>query len=614
MKKSFLKYVYGLLLSVSLVGFVLIGIYISDENSVFAFSIQSGSEEKQLKPFVNENGEYYVFLPSYIDMSQVGIVTSDESEIILDGEYVSNGKNCGIYQTNEAYNFSIDNHSTKITFLKSSNVATLFLETVSEKMDYIHENKNHKEYARMILLDETGYVDYSDEMCSIKGRGNYTWVADKKPYLIELSKPFNLLGMPTGQKWVLLSNSTDESNLNNKLVYDLGKQINFDYTVDCQYTDVYLNGEYNGLYLLTTKVEIGEERLDIDVASGDFLGKIDLESRWDTLNTPIKTAYGRTIEITQPSVLDNTEKLEKEHLINQMENMVMSGIYNEEGFSIDLESWVKRYLVDEITANIDADLCSSYFYYTDNTFYAGPLWDYDMVLGNSFRNNNAKTLYSNTFKKSANNKTLYYNALCKNNEFNKNLIDIYREEFIPILCDYIDNRINTISELIENASYMNSIRWRKMFDDLYDIGSVYQQDAQSIVVFLKERIEFLNKVWLENEKYYTLQFEIYPNEMYMTDSIPEGGRLRDSMYYKNGDEWINSKTEEPVNPDKLITEDMVLVKKQYDVEPLTNVDEESDTRIFVVVMSVAVFVSFLGATVAVDIWRRKKERGNMGEK
>lgn len=605
MRKSFLKYLYGLLISGFLVAFVLIGVYISKEDSTLAFNIQTGAEEKQLYPFVNEKGEYYVFLPSYTDLNKVTIVTSDDSEIVLNGKDALDGMKCDVYEPNQAYDLVIDGQNTKITFMKSANVATLFLDTASGNMDYIHTDKNNEEYARMMLIDENGTVDCLDEMCVVKGRGNSTWMKDKKPYLLKLSKSTALLGMDKGLEWVLLSNSADESNLNNKIVYDLAKKINFDYSVDCKYTDVYLNGEYNGLYLLTTKVESAEERLDIDIQSDDFLARIDFESR---LNNALITENGRFVEIVQPLVYDIAEK---ETMINIMEEMLLSGLFKKDDFSIDIESWVKKYLIDEITANIDADLCSNYFYYKDNVFYAGPVWDYDMVFGNCKRNINPKTFYANQCAKSANNSTLYYNALYKNKIFHKFITEIYEKEFLPILYYYINGEINIIAETIREATYLNSLRWRKMFNESYESNEIYILNAKKINDYLKDRIEFLNDIWLEGVKCFSLQFEMFPNDAYVNDSIVEGGCLKDSIFFQSGDVWVNLKTKEIVNPENPITEDMVLIKRQYDTENPTTVVKETDTRVFVVIMSGMLLIGFLIVAVVVDTVRRKKERRNI---
>ena len=62
---------------------------------------------------------------------------------------------------------------------------------------------------------------------------------------------------------------------------------------------------------------------------------------------------------------------------------------NESGISyltyMDLESFAGRYVLDEITKNIDAGYSSYFFYkprYVDK-LYAGPVWDYDTAFGNA---------------------------------------------------------------------------------------------------------------------------------------------------------------------------------------------------------------------------------------
>ena len=100
-------------------------------------------------------------------------------------------------------------------------------------------------------------------------------------------------------KWILLANATDETNLHNKLVLDLAEQVGLGWVPEHIYTDVYLNGTYNGLYLLIEKPEVGSSRLNLDSNNG-FLCKVDLEDRWSKLDNPYKTGMGRTLEISSP--------------------------------------------------------------------------------------------------------------------------------------------------------------------------------------------------------------------------------------------------------------------------------------------------------------------------
>ena len=69
------------------------------------------------------------------------------------------------------------------------------------------------DYGTQALSDLTDVkLDY------IRGRGNSTWQADKKPYKLKLDKSQDLLGMGKNKHWALLANRFDQSLLRNRLV------------------------------------------------------------------------------------------------------------------------------------------------------------------------------------------------------------------------------------------------------------------------------------------------------------------------------------------------------------------------------------------------------------
>lgn len=55
----------------------------------------------------------------------------------------------------------------------------------------------------------------------IRGRGNSTWNSDKKPYRLKLDSKADLFGMGKSKHWVLLSNPFDSSLLRNRIAYNL---------------------------------------------------------------------------------------------------------------------------------------------------------------------------------------------------------------------------------------------------------------------------------------------------------------------------------------------------------------------------------------------------------
>ena len=67
--------------------------------------------------------------------------------------------------------------------------------------------------------------------------------------------------MGKSKHWYLINNWRDVSNLRHKLAYDLAGALGLSHT-DCTWVNVYYNGEYRGLYLLTESIKIAEDRVD----------------------------------------------------------------------------------------------------------------------------------------------------------------------------------------------------------------------------------------------------------------------------------------------------------------------------------------------------------------
>ena len=56
----------------------------------------------------------------------------------------------------------------------------------------------------------------------------------------------------------------DRSLIRNHLVYSLSRLMDgMEFSIDHQYVELYLNNEYNGLYMLTESVKTGSNRVDI---------------------------------------------------------------------------------------------------------------------------------------------------------------------------------------------------------------------------------------------------------------------------------------------------------------------------------------------------------------
>ena len=564
----------GLWLSIPFLIIMLAAVFYAGMNRTavnkapLSFQIESFDHSEKTDAWYSD-GVYYAFLPSYAEMDRVFAVTDPSYTIYIEGAPLTEKTDLSLFALGEKYDITVcrgkKTAEEKLCFLHSANVAAMFINTQSGSMERIHRDKKVKETVQVVLIDENGDKTYTGLRDRLNGRGNGTWLYDKKPYLLNLSKPHEMLGMPAAEKWVLLSNPADKTNIRDKVIYDLARQTGFAWAPDSRYVDLYLNGEYAGLYLLSEKVEMQENRLDLhngaNGAQESFLCKNELFTRWNVLQNPFMTDYGRPVEITSP---DSVPAYLKERIkadVNLMERVILSGDSLALLEYIDIDSWARKYLIDEITANIDADLASSYFYceYKDGKplFYAGPIWDYDQAFGASRRrNDNPRAFYASSEYESPVLPTPYYHALYKNGIFYNRVVELYKNEFLPRFTELAQQGITRQALAIFNASQMNKVRW---FPDEEDISGAYE------IAFLQERIAFLNDAWLSETPYYTVQIEPEKGGFYSSYAVKPGEKLSAASVF--GGEtpkdavWIDKDTGEEFNFDTPLTKDTTLLLK-----------------------------------------------------
>ncbi len=102
----------------------------------------------------------------------------------------------------------------------------------------------------------------------IRLRGNLTTTAPKKPYRLKFDKKQSILGLTNNcefRSWCLLADYYDPSMLRTFGTFKLAKALlkNEYFSADCTHVDVYLNGEYQGVYLLCDQTQINKGRVDI---------------------------------------------------------------------------------------------------------------------------------------------------------------------------------------------------------------------------------------------------------------------------------------------------------------------------------------------------------------
>jgi spore coat protein CotH len=250
---------------------------------------------------------------------------------------------------------------------------------IDSKETYIKTN------IRIVDPDNAAYnlerTDYKDE---IRGRGNSTWSYPKKPYRIKFDKKQSLFGLEPAKSWVLLANYIDPTLIMNTVAFELGHRLGLPYTNHYIPVEVFLNGLYQGSYLLTEQMQVGKGRVDIDEDDGFF---VELDSyydedpkfRTDLYNLPVMIKSPE--DLTDPSGYDFVKTA-----INGLETAMQAEAFPESGYRdlINMDTFVDFLLINEIVGNGELEYPKSTYMYKDKgaaKISMGPLWDFDWAFG-----------------------------------------------------------------------------------------------------------------------------------------------------------------------------------------------------------------------------------------
>ena len=103
-----------------------------------------------------------------------------------------------------------------------------------------------------ISLNARGSFSNYSASASIRGRGNSSWSwYDKKPFRLKLDEKHKLLGLDKAKSWVLLPNYRDVTDLMNTFVFEAARWVGMPYTNHTRYVELFVNGDYRGIYQLT---------------------------------------------------------------------------------------------------------------------------------------------------------------------------------------------------------------------------------------------------------------------------------------------------------------------------------------------------------------------------
>jgi hypothetical protein len=247
-------------------------------------------------------------------------------------------------------------------------------------------------------------TELNDLKMRIRGRGNTTWEGEwgnKNPYRIKLDEHTRLFGMKGDKDWILLSDKLDPSMMRTAVALRISRLVSMPWTPKFRMAEVYLNGNYAGLYYLVEQKEADREnKIPITVAApgetstGGYL--LELDNKYDEDAYFWSATFGKVVKYKEPDPNDDdaskrmtqAQKTYITDYFNTVERKLANREFTgEDSYKdyIEMDSWIQNFFVHEISMNIDGNMrLSTYFAKDGDTKLFMPfVWDFDRAFGNA---------------------------------------------------------------------------------------------------------------------------------------------------------------------------------------------------------------------------------------
>ena len=473
--------------------------------------------------FISCKGEKETFYKVNFNASKGGYISGLEQQTIKNGESTEVVKAV----PEEDYEFVswsdgdtndkkiIKNVNSDITLTASFKKIIYEYPTIFILTENYQKITSKEEYVSCIItVNDNKNPEYNinDATAKIRGRGNSTWGMPKKPYRIKFDEKVDLFGNGEAKNWTLIANYVDPTGgLRNYLAYTIGS--NFDdllYTTSAKFAEIYINGEYQGLYLVCEQIEADKNRVDIDdkiPSSFDtnnisFIVELDNKhDETDVLGLDYFMLGKQPYSIKAPKT-DGKDFNEdvcafiKDYLDFCL-LLIRNYTFEELEEYIDVESFADGYIIHELFSSIDVNYTSWYMSKDKNgRLTNAPIWDFDISVGNVDYNDFAR--YPNTLFASNN---TWYKYLLRHDEF-KEIVKEKINKYYDMIHEMVDS---TIQDVMKYQGYFDN-----NFEKWETIGVYVWPNPKEIVAittwtgqinFMREwlfnKLDYMKKIYCE---------------------------------------------------------------------------------------------------------------------
>lgn len=312
----------------------------------------------------------------------------------------------------------------------------------------------------------------------IRVRGNSSRHFDKKSYLLRLTdkngvdEAHQVMGMSRASEWVLNGPILDRTLLRNYLCYNVAGQV-MDYAPNVRYCELFLDGEYRGIYLAAEAITKEKGRIHLakpenGKASTDWLIRIDREGKGDI---PIDSFSHYTYQLGVSAAdlrYPGKNLITPERLTYVTEDLseIERSIYSTDrsdpvlGYSayLDTEAFAQYFVLNEFFRNVDAGRFSTYYYKNIRGKVTPVVWDF-----NNCSDNYIDYIYDE--KGFTMTQSPWFGQLMKDPAFVAEVIDQYRNLRQTVLSDgYINQLIDDTTVYLGDAIDRNYEVFGYVFD------------------------------------------------------------------------------------------------------------------------------------------------------
>jgi hypothetical protein len=360
-------------------------------------------------------------------------------------------------------------------------------------------------------VNNANFLNYNGRI-GIEKRGSTSQSLPKKPYSmttliagstsVTATANVSLLGMPSENDWILNALAFDPSLIRDNLSYYLARQMG-GYSVKTNYCEVVINGQYEGLYMLTEKIKADSNRVNIlkilptentlPNLSGGYITKADKTTGGDPIAWSNQNYSGSTVnyvhDFPKPTAITVQQNA---YIQNEFNNLAIAANANNTSLltgypaTIDVPTFVDFMILNEFAANVDGYQFSTYFHKDRNgKLRAGPVWDFNLTYGNDLFLWGYDRSKTNTwqFSNGDNEGSKFWTDLFNNPEFKCYFSKRWNQLTQPgqlLHQTQVNNYIDSTVTLLSEAMVREHAKWNTIPNNTVEISTLKNWIANRI--------------------------------------------------------------------------------------------------------------------------------------